>query len=105
MKLVALAFGVELWRDGTSDQIFDKNIGRSLMSSKSVERLCGKDGRWGPGLPQCKGADDDDCEPDDIDDDDNDDDDNDDDDFDYKPWHVLYLGHFLPRDPLTTSQC
>ena len=70
------------------------------MSSKSVERLCGKDGHWGPGLPRCKGADDDDCEPDD-----NDDDDNDDDDFDYKPWHVLYLGHFLPRDPLTTSQC
>ena len=50
------------------------------MSSKSVERLCGKDGHWGPGLPRCKGADDDDCEPDDIDDDDNDDDDNDDDD-------------------------
>ena len=65
------------------------------MSSKSVERLCGKDGHWGPGLPRCKGADDDDFEPDDIDDDD----------FDYKPWHVLYLGHFLPRDPLTTSQC
>ena len=30
-------------------------ICRSLTSSRSVERICGKDGRWGPGLPKCRG--------------------------------------------------
>ena len=28
----------------------------------------------------------------------------DDDDDDYWPWHALYLGHLVPRDPLSTNQ-
>ena len=32
------------------------------------------------------------------------DDDEDDDDDDYWPWHALYLGHLVPRDPLSTNQ-
>ena len=82
---------------------------RSLTSSRSVERICGKDGRWGPGLPKCRGdyhfdsfknicgVDGDDGASDDINDDDDDD--------DYWPWHALYLGHLVPRDPLSTNQC
>ena len=26
------------------------------------------------------------------------------DDDDYWPWHALYLGHLVPRDPLSTNQ-
>ena len=66
-------------------------ICRSLTSTRSVERICGKDGRWGPGLPKCRGdyhfdsfknicgVDGDDGASDDINDDDDDD--------DYWPWH------------------
>ena len=84
-------------------------ICRSLTSTRSVERICGKDGRWGPGLPKCRGdyhfdsfknicgVDGDDGASDDINDDDDDD--------DYWPWHALYLGHLVPRDPLSTNQC
>ena len=89
------------------------------MSSKSVERRCGKDGHWGPGLPRCKGDhhhdhdhNDDNDENDDNDDDNDDDefdddgdDDDDDDGIDYQPWHALYLGHFLPRDTLSNNHC
>ena len=31
--------------------------------------------------------------------------DDDDDDDDYLQWHALYLGHLVPRDPLSTNQC
>ena len=86
------------------------------MSSKSVERRCGKDGHWGPGLPRCKGDhhhdhNDDADHCDDNDDNDDNYDDNvddefdDDDDIDYQPWHALYLGHFLPRDTLSNNHC
>ena len=75
------------------------------MSSKSVERRCGKDGHWGPGLPRCKGDHHHHLDDHNDDDDDGADCAGDDDDNYYQPWHALYLGHFLPRDTLSNNHC